>query len=326
MMDRIRWGIIGCGDVTEVKSGPGFQKAENSALTAVMRRNGELAKDYARRHNVPKWYDDADKLINDPEVDAVYVATPPASHKEYALRAIRAGKPVYVEKPMATSYTDCLEMVKAAQEAGVPLYVAYYRRGLERFHKIKELVDTGTIGEVRFATINLYRAPDPVEITGKDLPWRVIPEISGGGKFMDLASHTLDIFDYILGPVSRAEGHSANQAKLYTPEDIVTANLTFETGAEAVGVWCFTAFEQSDINEIVGSKGKLTFSTFGQEPVVLATSSGVREFHISNPVHIEQPLIQCIVNELTGRGKSPSTGNSAARTNWVMEEILRKSK
>ncbi len=320
-MDRIRWGIIGCGDVTEVKSGPGFQKAANSELTAVMRRNGELAKDYARRHNVPKWYDDADKLINDPEVDAVYVATPPAFHKEYALRAIRAGKPVYVEKPMATNYKDCLEMIKAAEDAGIPLYVAYYRRGLERFNKIKELVDAGAIGEVRFATMELYRAP----LEGENLPWRVVPEIAGGGLFVDLASHTLDIFDYILGPVSRAEGHSANQAKLYKPEDIVTANLTFERGAEAVGVWCFTSFGASDINEIVGSKGKLTFSTFGQEPVLLTTSSGVKEFPISNPVHIQQLLIQCIVDELTGCGKSPSTGISAARTNWVMEEICKGS-
>ena len=101
----VRWGIIGCGNVTEVKSGPAFQNAEGSALVAVMRRHGELAADYARRHGVSRFYDDADRLVSDPEVDAVYVATPPGSHLEHALRACRAGKPAYVEKPMARATT-----------------------------------------------------------------------------------------------------------------------------------------------------------------------------------------------------------------------------
>ena len=108
----INWGIIGCGKVTEVKSGPAFNLANNSKLVAVMRRTGKLAEDYAYRHNVPKWYDNANDLINDPEVDAVYVATPPASHKDYALAVADANKIVYVEKPMALNYSECLEMIK----------------------------------------------------------------------------------------------------------------------------------------------------------------------------------------------------------------------
>jgi predicted dehydrogenase len=92
-VESVRWGIIGVGNVTEAKSGPGFQQAERSELVAVMRRNGDLAADYARRHDVPRWYDDADELINDPEVDAVYVATPPDSHREYVVRVAQAGKP-----------------------------------------------------------------------------------------------------------------------------------------------------------------------------------------------------------------------------------------
>src|ERR1044071_3205427 len=121
----IRWGIIGCGDVTEVKSGPAFQKARDSALVAVMRRDGDLARDYAQRHGVPRWYDNAEALIHDPEVDAVYVATPPYAHKEYTLMSARVGKPVYVEKPMAMNHEECQVMIKACQAAGVPLLVAY---------------------------------------------------------------------------------------------------------------------------------------------------------------------------------------------------------
>jgi predicted dehydrogenase len=319
----IRWGIIGCGNVTEVKSGPGFQNAENSALVAVMRRNIDLARDYATRHNVPKWYGTADEIINDPEVDAVYVATPPASHKEYAIKSLQAGKPVYVEKPMACSYQECMDMTEASKKAGVPLYVAYYRRGLDRFNKIKELIDTGAIGDVRFVTATLYQDPDTNEMDGSNLPWRVIPEISGGGKFLDLASHTLDIFDYILGPICEAGGHAANQANLYTAEDIVTVSLSFSSGIKGIGVWCFTAYEKHDMNEIIGSRGKISFSTFGQEPILLINQDGIKHFPIENPVHIQQQLIQSIVNELNGCGVCSSTGISAARTSWVMDEVLR---
>jgi predicted dehydrogenase len=318
-MGTIRWGIIGCGDVTEVKSGPAFQKIENSQLVAVMRRNGELAADYARRHNVSKSYDDADKLINDPEVNAVYIATPPAFHKEYTLKCAKAGKPVYVEKPMAVTYKDCLEMIETCQEHNVPLFVAYYRRALDYFIKVKEIVDDGVIGDVRFVNVVQYKMPESSDISS----WRIKPEISGGGLFYDLAPHTLDILDFILGPIIKAEGNSSNQAKLYDAEDIVTAFFEFSSGVQGTGIWCFSAFKNFDVNEIVGSKGKISFSTFSYTPIVLETCSGTREYSFINPPHIQQPLIQSVVNELNSCGKSPSNGISAARTNWVMEEILK---
>src|SRR6185503_6177623 len=125
-MEKIKWGIIGCGDVTEVKSGPAFNKVANSELVAVMRRDAEKAKDYANRHKVPKWYSDADKLINDPEINAIYIATPPSSHEEYTLAAIQAGKQVYVEKPMTVTASSALKMAKAAEENNIKLVVAHY--------------------------------------------------------------------------------------------------------------------------------------------------------------------------------------------------------
>jgi len=322
-MKTIRWGIIGCGKVTEVKSGPGFQEANHSQLVAVMRRNGELAKDYALRHNVPKWYDNADELINDTDVDAVYIATPPAFHKEYTLKCAEAGKPVYVEKPMARNFEECMAMVEACEIAGVPLFVAYYRRALDRFNKIKELIDSGKIGEVRFVTITLYRKLIQVDLNSGKLPWRVIPEIAGGGEFLDLASHTLDALDYILGPISQARGYAANQAKMYDAEDIVCASLSFKSGVKGTGMWCFSSFTNYDMNEIVGSKGKVSFSTFGVEPVILTTNEGITPFSIINPVHIQKQLIQSIVNDLSGVGTCPSKGISASRTNRVMDEILK---
>lgn len=322
-MKEIRWGIIGCGDVTEVKSGPGFQKAKHSSLVAVMRRNGELARDYARRHNVPRWYDNAQELIEDPSVDAVYIATPPAYHKEYTIKAVRAGKPVYVEKPMALNYKECKMMIDASNEADVPLYVAYYRRALPRFNKIKDLIDSGKIGKVRFVKVTLYQKATLEELQGEDLPWRVIPEISGGGKFVDLASHTLDLLDQYFGAITEVYGIASNQANLYKAEDIVSATFKFESGVQGAGIWSFASYEDYDRNEIIGSKGKIIFSSFNDEPIKLITRQGVREYKIDNPPHVQQPLIQSVVNDILGIETCPSTGESAARTSKVMDQILK---
>ena len=322
-MKTIRWGIVGCGNVTEVKSGPGFQKAEHSQLVAVMRRNGDLAKDYARRHGVPKWYDDAAKLIDDPEVDAVYVATPPYAHKEYVSMAAAAGKPVYVEKPMALNYSECQEMNRACEAAGVPLWVAYYRRTLPRFLKVKELLDSGAIGDVRFVTVRLYQKPRLDHYDRANLPWRVVPELSGGGIFLDLASHTLDYLDYFLGPITQVGGQASNQAGLYDAEDTVAGSFTFESGVQGTGIWCFAAYAEMDETEIVGSLGKVTFSSFGTEAVRLTRNGNSSEVEVETPSHVQQPLIQTIVDELNGVGSCPSTGISAARTSRVMDQMLR---
>ncbi|WP_159888312.1 Gfo/Idh/MocA family protein [Paenibacillus puerhi] len=319
---KIRFGIIGCGNVTEVKSGPGFQKAEGSELVAVMRRSGELAEDYARRHGVPRWYTDAQALIDDPEVDAVYIATPPGSHLAYTLAAAKAGKPVYVEKPMALNEAECQQMIAACREAQVPLYVAYYRRGLPRFLKIKELLEAGAIGEVRFvSTVQLQ--PSPQLQDGK-VPWRLQPEQSGGGLFFDLASHTLDVLDFLLGPIVEAKGLAANQEGRFAGvEDTVTGTYRFESGVQGSGSWCFSAYAYEDRNEIIGSKGKLVFSTFGHEPIRLETAEGVQSLAFDAPAHIQQPLIQTMVNELLGTGRCASTGESAARTSRVLDELTR---
>jgi predicted dehydrogenase len=322
-MRTIRWGIIGCGDVTEVKSGPGFQLASNSQLVAVMRRNGALAKDYARRHGVPRWYDSAAALIADPDVDAVYIATPPAFHKEYTLLSAQAGKPVYVEKPMALNFDECRQMIDTCQAAGVPLFVAYYRRALERFRKIKQLLASGAIGEPRFVQVTLYQPISQDERTPQTLPWRVIPALAGGGRFVDLASHMLDFLDDLLGPIRDVRGFASNQAQLYPAEDIVTGTWLFESGVHGVGTWCFTGFGRCDHTEIIGSTGKLAYSTFDTQPIVLTTAQRQTEFAIDYPAHIQQPLIQSIVDALNGAGACPSTGASAARTSWVMDEMLK---
>lgn len=319
-VDRVRWGIIGVGDVTERKSGPGFRQAERSELVAVMRRNGALAAEYARRHQVPRWYDDADALINDPDVDAVYVATPPDSHCDYAVRVARAGKPVYVEKPMARTAAECAAMVAACDAAGVGLFVAYYRRAMPRFTTIKELLDRGRIGEPRSVLVRNERPAEPD--TGGRGGWRVEPEISGGGHFVDLGSHILDVLDWLLGPVTEATGHATNRGGHYRAEDLVTAALNFGGGVEGVGLWNYDSFRFLDQIEITGTAGSLRFSCFAGDPIRLRTARGGEEIVAPYPDTVQLPLIQAVVDELTGQGKSPSNGLSAMRTARVIDVLL----
>ncbi|WP_448098684.1 Gfo/Idh/MocA family protein [Luteibacter yeojuensis] len=322
-LTHVRWGIVGCGAVTEVKSGPAFSKLPNSSLVAVMRRDAGKARDYAERHGVPRWHDDARALIVDTEVDAVYVATPPSSHREYALMAIAAGKPVYVEKPMAVDHAECEDIIAAGEAAGVPVFVAYYRRMLPRFRTIARLLGEGAIGTPRIVQIMLHQPLDPRYRDRANLPWRLRPEISGGGIFVDIGCHTLDILDFLLGPIVDARGMTSNQMDVYPAEDTVAMAFRFASGVLGTGLWNFGADRREDRVEIVGDRGRLVFATFGDEPIRLDADGRVEDIRIANPEHIQQPLIESIVAELTGRGRCPSTARTGARTSWVMDQVLR---
>ncbi|MEO0340886.1 MAG: Gfo/Idh/MocA family oxidoreductase, partial [Bacteroidota bacterium] len=252
--NTVKWGIIGVGDVCEVKSAPAMQRIKYSELVAVMRRNGAKAEDYAQRHQVSKWYDDANDLINDPDVNAIYIATPPYAHEELCLKAAAAGKPVYVEKPMATSYAACQRMITACAKAGVPLYVAYYRRMLPNFLKLKALIEEGVIGDIRLVKIELHQSVDPAIVSkiAASMPvnWRVDPAIAGGGYFFDLAAHQLDYLDYLFGSIQTVNGIADNQAGLYPAADIVSSTFSFENGIHGIGSWCFTADETAVKDEL----------------------------------------------------------------------------
>ena len=321
-MDQINWGIIGCGDVTEVKSGPAFSKVPHSRLVAVMRRDAGKAADYAERHQVPAWYDNADALINDPAVNAIYVATPPDTHADYAIRAMRAGKPVYVEKPMALNAAECAAMNQVSRETGVPLFVAFYRRALPYFVKVKELIDQRVIGDIRYVRVQLSWQPDDREV-GTQPNWRVSPTISGGGLFHDYASHQFDFLEYALGPIKSAGGIARNQAGLYSADDIVVATFEFESGALGTGIWCYTVNSQQRIEQtqIIGSTGKITFSFFEKFIIRVETDAGSDEYVIPFPEHVQQPLIELIVDELRGGAKSPSTGETGAHSSAILDWI-----
>jgi len=321
----INWGIIGCGKVTELKSGPAFNKVPGSQLIAVMRRNPELAEDYAKRHHVPRFYTHVDDLINDRDINVVYVATPPGNHMEYAIKVLEAGKPVYIEKPMALNYEECLKINYTAKKHNLPVYVAYYRRTLPGFLKIKNLVETGEIGKPRFANFQIFNFPSEDEKAGK-LSWRVIPEISGAGHFFDLGSHQLDYLDFLFGPVQKISPLAINQVNLYKAEDFVSASFLFGNNIVGTGIWSFGVSHEGnrDYFEIVGEQGIIKTSTFTYEPIVLINSKGRQEFVNERPENIQFYLIEQIVRALSGKGDVVSTGVSAARTSWVMDQVVKE--
>ncbi len=324
-MDKVRWGIIGVGNVTELKSGPAFQKAHHSELVAVMRRDAEKAEDYARRHHVPRWYSSADKLINDPEVNAVYVSTPPSTHAQYAIQSMKAGKPVYVEKPMAINYRECREMLKISEEMKIPLFVAYYRRTLPSFLKMKELIEAGEIGKVLTVNIKLYKQASEKTQKAEEMSWHVNPDIAGAGHFYDLASHQFDYLDFLFGAVTEAKGIAVNHAGLYPAEDTVTCAYRFKNGVIGTGCWCFVADKsaETDFIEITGDTGTISLPCFQHGEMIMQNRLGMHKFRFTNPENIQQLLIQQVVDTLLGKSVCVSTGKSAARTSWVLEEIVK---
>lgn len=326
----IRWGIIGCGNVTEVKSGPAYQQTAGFSLHAVMRRDASKSEDYARRHQVPLWFTDADALIQHPEIDAVYIATPPDSHLFYALKVAAAGKICCVEKPMALDAQECAQMVAAFEVAGTPLFVAYYRRSLPRFLQLQQWLQQGLIGAIRHVHWAFSRQPNAADQQGL-ANWRTDPAQAGGGYFVDLASHGLDLLMYLLGDITQVQGIVQNQQGLYPAEDAVTACWLFARQADGScatgsGFWNFAAESKQDQVEIIGSSGRILFSVFDDQPVQLITATDHIHLTIEHPAHIQQYHVENIARHLAGDIQHPSTGITAQRATAVMAQILGSTK
>jgi predicted dehydrogenase len=324
MTDKtIRWGMIGTGNVTELKSAPSFNKIENSRLVAVGNRTHRKAEDYAARHGVPTVHKDPFDVIHNPEVDIVYIATPPGSHMKYALETIKAGKPLYIEKPMARTAEECRIINEAAEQAGLPVYVAYYRRGLDYFKKVKSLIEGDILGKVLHINLQQFYPARPEDYDRENLPWRVIPEDAGGGYFHDLGCHALDILFHIFGNPLEVGGNLSNVGALYEPEDSLSATLLLPENLLLTGSWNFVTPPKfrKDLVEVYGEKGRLSFGIFSFKPILLDTTDHTETLASIQPEHIQLPLITSIVNELKGRGKCPSTGRSAEITSEVMDII-----
>lgn len=321
-MQKIKWGIIGCGNVTEKKSGPAFNKVPDSELVAVMRRDAAKAEDYARRHGVPKWYSNADALINDPEVNAIYIATPPLQHEDYAEKAMAAGKPVYVEKPITLSAAAAKRILEASEKYQQKVSVAHYRRQQPVFLKVKDLLQNKAIGEVRFVDLKMVQPPKSNLIAYSEENWRVNPAISGGGLFHDLAPHQLDLMIYFFGEVKEASGFALNQGSFYPADDLVTGNILFQNQVAFTGLWCFAGpeGEKQDLCTIVGSEGKISFPVFGME-ITLTKNGKEEKLNFESLEHVQQPLIAKVVQYFLGKGPNPCSIQDAIYSMELMDRF-----
>ena len=317
----IRWGFIGCGSVTEIKSGPAYQKTKGFVVHGVTRRNATKGKDYANRHGIEKFYTNAHDLITSNEIDAVYIATPPDSHKYYGLLVADAGKPCCIEKPLAPNYHESNEIYKAFKEKELPLFVAYYRRSLPRFMQVKSWLSDKLIGDIRHVRWHLSKPASQLDLSG-EYNWRTDSKIAPGGYFDDLASHGIDLIIYLLGNITNATGISTNQQGLYSSMDAVTGSWIHENGVTGTGSWNFGCNTRQDKVEIYGSKGKVEFSVFDEETVNLWDNDKKTEIFIENPKNIQLPHVMNIREHLLDNSKHPSTGFTATHTSWVMDQIL----
>jgi predicted dehydrogenase len=312
---NVNWGIIGCGDVCEVKSGPAFEKTEHSKLVAVMRRDKLKAEDFARRHGVPNFYDDADRLIEDERVNAVYVATPPAFHEEYAFRSMKAGKPVYIEKPVSVNSASCQRMIVASEQFDVPAVCAHYRRALSLFKEVRTIVQEGRIGPVRIIDLHLLQTP-PGSIIKSDDNWRIDPAISGGGLFHDLAPHQLDIIYWIFGKPLEMNGRSLNQSKANASPDVTNLEAIFDNDVLFHGLWAFNVnpAAEHDSCSIMGDLGFISFPFFKDPLLDMYTGEDSQQKKFTAPKHIQQPMIESVVRYFRGEGENPCSLGEALVT------------
>lgn len=313
--------MIGCGAVTERKSAPAYALTPRSQLAGVWGRDRARVTDYAKRHEVPEIFDDWRDLILAPHIDAVYLATPPASHRDFAQAIAQSRKPCVMEKPLAHDYQDACAIEHVFRTENTDLFVAYYRRALPRFRLVAQWLHEGRIGAIRNVSWQLTR-PISDRDRARQWHWRIDPELAPGGYFDDLACHGLDLFDFWLGPIGSASGVACNRAGLYTPPDRVEARWLHENGVAGQGLWDFAANERSDRLTITGDLGEIGCAMFDDGPVILQVGARTETHNIANPDPVQGPLVASIMASLLDHAAPLSTGASALRTARVMRDIL----
>ncbi len=313
----VRWGILGCGDVTEVKSGPALDLIARSSLETVMRRDGEKAADYAKRHSVARWTDDADTLLADQDINAVYIATPPNSHADYAIRALKAGKHVLLEKPIAMDRAECDAIEAAVHETGGKLSVAYYRRALPRFEKLRGIIQDGTIGSVKLIEVRQFKHAS----NGANQSWKTDPNVGGGGSFVDMQTHTLDWLTYVFGIPAKVQGLKKNTANMTAAEDFVSYLFDFETFTVS-GICSYAATIEDEVVIIHGDKGTARMGFFRPSEIILTIAGEEQIIQLPDPAHVHQPFIERVVAYFLDDAPNPCSAQDGRRSTELVEDIF----
>ena len=319
----VRWGIVGCGDVAEHKGGPALYHARGSQLVAVMSRTEARAASFARRHGAKRHYTRFEDLLNDGEVDAVYVATPPHVHAQQAIACARAGKHVLCEKPMALTLAECDEMIRVADECGVQLMVAYYRRLFPAVLRIKELIEGGRIGrptKIRAETASCYTPPPD-----GSSPWRVDPATAGGGFLWDIGSHRIDLMTYLLGDVIEVAAFVDTVAFDVKVDDSASLILRFAGAAHGVGVFHWNVSHGGDEIEVGGTGGRVVCD-LNRHVVTLTADGGIETWTLSPPDIMHLAIVEDFVHAISEGRENCVSGREGRKANAILEAAERSSR
>jgi predicted dehydrogenase len=321
MAERVvRWGLVGCGDIAEKRVAAALRESRASALLGVARARAELAADFAARHRARRHYADWRELVRDPEVDAVYVATPVRSHAEQAVAAAEAGKHVLCEKPMALSVVECERMIAAARSHGVRLGVAYYRHHYPVVRRLRELLASGGIGRPVLAEMQAF---EPFDVP-PDHPraWFLRKAEAGGGPMFDFGCHRVEVLLDLLGPADEVRGLLANvRFAERDVEDTAVVHLRFRSGALALLTVTHAAFEPRDTFDVYGSEGSAHAAVLNDGTLRIVTAAGAHEE--AHPPHANrhQPLVEDFVSAVLGDREPEVTGGVGLEVNRVLAAI-----
>jgi predicted dehydrogenase len=317
---EVGWGLIGCGDIAAKRVASALRDTPGSALVAVARARAELAAAFAREHRARRSYASWKDLLGDPEVGAVYVATPVRLHPEHAVAAAEAGRHVLCEKPMALDVAGCERIRAAARAHGVRLGVAYYRHHYPIVGRLRALLGSGEIGSPVLASVQAFERFDP----GPDHPraWLLRRSESGGGPMMDFGCHRIEVLLDLLGPVERVDAFPTNvRLRNREVEDTCIARLRFRSGAEAVLSVSHAARESRDSVEIFGSDGSLHVPVLNQPRLRVVTADGARDEDHPPPANLHQPLVADFVRAVQ-EGRDPTvTGEVGLEVSRVLDAI-----
>jgi predicted dehydrogenase len=249
------------------------------------------------------------------------VATPPLNHEEYAIKAMTAGKPVYVEKPMAINAMAAKRIEQAANKTGVKTCIAHYRRQQPLFLKVKELLQQKAIGDVRFIDLKMFQPHQSDIITKTETNWRIDPSVSGGGLFYDLAPHQLDLMLYFFGRPKKISGIAFNSSHYYNADDTTSGQILFDSNVLFNGSWCFSVAERRDQCEITGSEGKLSFPIFDHKQLILEREGTKTIIEFDRIQHVQQPMIQKVVEYFLGQSPNPCSASEGVEVMKMMDAI-----
>lgn len=321
-MTKIRWGLIGCGDIAKKRVAPALRDLPNIDFVAVNRANFALAEEFAQAFGARKWYADWRELLADNEIDAVYIATPVHLHAEQTIAAAAAGKHVLCEKPMALNVAECDRMIAACAANNVKLGIAYYRHFYPVIARVKAIMAAGEIGKPILANINAFEWNNMQK--GDARYWFFTPEKSGGGPMMDFGCHRIEVLTNIFGAIVDVQGFTDNLLFEREVEDTSAAFFKFAHGTRATLTVTHAAFESQDTLDIFGSQGSLHITKLNQGDLRIITATGERhELHTPHD-NIQLPSIADLTAAILEDRAPLVTGEIGREVARIEELIYRK--